>query len=234
MACVLSLSILVAGANAGIVAYEGDAFPEAVGWTRVGTMDADRSLDNGWFVQSVDLGVWAPLPGGEQDQYNRSLAEFAGTRGFFAEWRVQTDGPRSEIDGVAPASFVLGGERGISFHFTIAADLVRFLRDINDPIIWVDIDPAVPHTYRFEIYGDEFYRFTIDGSEIVSGVPEGFYPTSDSVIAWRAKSWYEPNTTRWDYIRFGTIVHEPATAAMLLAGAGVLVLCDRRRQRRVG
>ena len=94
---------------------------------------------------------------------------------------------------------------GIHYHFTIADDQVRFLRDPSVPIVWVDIEAGVPHTYRLELYGLELYVWCIDGEVVDSGVPEGPYPTSDSFIVFGAKAAGRPTTTRWDYIRYGTI-----------------------------
>ena len=135
---------------------------------------------------------------------------------------MRTDGPRSEIDGVAPAALVLGGLSGVLNHFTIADDRVRFLRDASVPIVWVDIEAGVPHTYRLELYGDQRYVWTIDDAVVDTGIPEGPFPTNDSVIAWAAESWFVESTTRWDYIRYG-VIPEPATGLLLLSTAGLFL-----------
>ena len=44
--------ILLGGmSRAAVVSYEGDALPEELGWERVGTFGAHRSLEDGRFVQ---------------------------------------------------------------------------------------------------------------------------------------------------------------------------------------
>ena len=49
----ITLVFATAGAaHAGIVSYEGDAFPETVGWNRVGTSDATREINEGLFIHS--------------------------------------------------------------------------------------------------------------------------------------------------------------------------------------
>ena len=49
---VILILLSTATAGAEVVSYEGDDLPEELGWKRVGTMDADRSLDTG-FLNSV-------------------------------------------------------------------------------------------------------------------------------------------------------------------------------------
>ena len=86
-----------------------------------------------------------------------SLEDFDGTPTFFVEWRIQTDGHRSEIVGVAPAALVAGSLGITNYHFTISRDQVRLIRDNLLPIVFVDVIPDVPHMYRLELYGNELY-----------------------------------------------------------------------------
>ncbi|MCH7702202.1 MAG: hypothetical protein IID37_10985 [Planctomycetes bacterium] len=202
----LVLVLALAGtAHGQVFSYECDSFPEDSGWEVVSQFcDPETWLDGGWYFQHVEPGCGGP-PGGGQDEYTRDIGEFADESTFFVEWVVETDGSNSEIDGVAPAALAAGGFAGILYHFTISADQVRFLRDASFPIVWVDIQPDVPHTYRLELYGAELYIWFIDGQVIDSGRPEGAYPNLFSLISWRGKSWYLESTTQWDYIRYGTI-----------------------------
>ncbi len=121
---------------------------------------------------------------------------------------MDTDGPRTEIVEVAPAYFVASGQRGIRYHFTIAEDQVRFLRGLPYPLVFVDIQPNVPHLYRLEVYGKYWFEWMIDGKVYSAGVPPKTYPTADSFIVWGNLSAQEPNTTRWDYIYYG-VPEEP-------------------------
>ena len=115
-AAIFTFSALPAAALGDVVAFEGGDFPEDTepAWQRFGTFDAERWISNGWFYQNVDLGDWAPPPGGEQDGYERSLGDFIGENEFFIEWRMETDGENSEIPGVAPAALVATGTTGVN------------------------------------------------------------------------------------------------------------------------
>jgi hypothetical protein len=170
-------------------------------------LQADRWLDNGWLVQEAEVDPDPPHEG-ERDSYRRELEDQAGVSSWCLSWRMITDGPEAFWD-VAPASIVAGGQSGVKYHFTIAKDQVRFLRDPYIPLVFADIDPAIPHTYRLELRGSGSYRFSIDGSEIDAGVPEGPYPTDDSFIVFGATASIEASTTRWDYIEFGPLEPTP-------------------------
>ena len=202
------IAILMAGTAAcgQVGTYEGDVFPESAGWDRVGTFDADRWIDGGWFGQYVDLGEWAPGPRGEADYYQRSIAEFAGASTFFVEWRVETNVPSAlfDVSGVATA-LVAGGRSTAFYHFTLTDESVRLIRSNFLPIIFAQVMPVVPHTYRLELYGSERYAWSIDGQMIDSGVPAAAYPADSSVLIWGTSHDVYDNIARWDYIRFGVI-----------------------------
>lgn len=216
-----------------VVSFEGDIFPEADGWSRETSLYfSNRSIEQGWLVQQAEIVPQNPpnLDLSEDDFYRRSIAEFTGAEGFFLEWRVVTDGPRYGFPNVAPASIVAYGFRNVGYHFTIADDQVRLIRDNLLPLVYVDIESGVPHTYRLELYGAESYSFLIDGQVVDSGVPEGAYPTADSAIVFggRAVHSVELTTVRWDYIRYG-VIPEPATGLLLLLGASAIIV--RRTQK---
>ena len=98
----------------------------------------------------------------------------------------------------------MGNFFGVSYHVTVSRDLVQFLRDVNLPIWFIEVQPNIPHTYRIELYPDR-YTFYIDGYVADEGLPEGPFPAYDSLITWRGKSWYLPCHNAWDYIRYGVI-----------------------------
>ena len=161
-------------------------------------------IDEGLYHQRLDLDACPPGPGGGQDSYDRWITDFNGEPKFFLEFRVQTDGHRSEIPGGAPTVVAMGNFFGVVYHITVAEDLIKFLRDVDLPIWFIEIEPGVPHTCRIELYPKR-YGFYIDGYLIDEGVPEGPFPAHDSRISWRGKSWRLPCENAWDYIRYGVI-----------------------------
>jgi len=204
--------------------YEGAVFPEALGWERVGTVDADRWLENGWLRHYTDLGAWAPGPIGEQDFYRRSISEFVGAPTFFVECRVVTDVPSElfDVSGVATA-IVAGGRSGVHYHFTLTDERVRLIRSNFLPITFASIDAAIPHVYRLELHGAELYVWSIDGQVVDAGLPEGAYPAESSVLIWGTSHDEYDNTTRWDYVRYGVI---PLDASGDFDGSGNVDLFD--------
>jgi len=88
----------------------------------------------------------------------------------------------------------------------------------------------VPHTCRLEVYGTEYFESSIDSVVMDAGLPEDTFPTADALLGFGARYYLSPHTSRWDYVRFGTIP-EPGTGVLLLVGAG-WALGRRRRVRR--
>jgi len=198
----LTLLGLAVPATAQVVSYECNSFPEEFGFERIKRLfPPERWLDNGLFFLHCEV-VFPQRCEGEDDFYRWPLEAFAGVPHFVVQWRVITDGPRSEILDVAPASLVAGGRSGIVFHSTIARDQVRYFIDLHLPV-WIDIEPDTPHEFRLDIFSKFWYEFSIDGKVHVAGVPEGTYPTADSRITWGARAACHDSTTAFDYIRFG-------------------------------
>ncbi len=205
----LAALVLLCGVRglADVVSYECGSLPTEAGWY-VGQnwCNTEEWVANGYFFQRVEFCEGYDPPAGQRSSYKHSLADFIGTAAFFVEWRVETTGVRSELPFTAPASLVSTNGGGVSYHFTISADQVRFIRDIPDfPILWPEIDPGVPHTYRVEQYGVDLYVVYIDGEVLDSGIPEGPHPAYDPRISMRAKAEFVESTTVWDYIRWGHI-----------------------------
>ncbi len=205
----LAALLLLGGARcvADVVSYECDSFPVEAGWY-VGQnwCETVEWVSDGKFCQRVAFCEGYDPPEGQQSSYRHLLDEFIGTPRFFVEWRIETTGARSELPFTAPASFVSHNGGGVSYHFTISKDQVRFIRDIPEfPILWPEIEPSVPHTYRVEHYGTELYVVYIDGEIADSGIPEGPHPAYDPRISIRAKAQFVESTTVWDYIRWGDI-----------------------------
>ncbi len=203
---------LAAFTNAQVTLYECDVFPEEADapWERISTFDVDRWIDDpGWFYHFVELGIWEPPPIGEMDFYRRSISQYAGEEAFFIQWEVQSGAPRSDIDpevNGTPCVLVVTGDGSANYHFTMTDERVRFIRNTVFPVIFVDIDPDLPHTYRLELYWDELYAWYVDGELIDSGVPYGVLPREDSRITWGSRYYLAEHTTRWNYVRYGRII----------------------------
>ena len=191
-------------AYAGVVAYEGNAFPEDCGFQRVGTFDVDRWVNHGWFGHYVERGNWEPLPYGEDDYYDFGLASFMGAP-FFIEWRMISDAPDSEVDQQNGAAIVVLVGGPVTYHFNIASGLARILRGIQYPVQYFYIEPGVAHTYRLEVFGGDYFEFRIDNQIADSGEPEDVFPTRDALMSFGTGYYLAESSSVWDYVRFGVI-----------------------------
>ncbi|TWT45564.1 hypothetical protein RAS1_19920 [Phycisphaerae bacterium RAS1] len=193
-----------------VFVYECAQPPPEAGWQVVQIWcDPRQWIDAGWFNQHVELCPGYPPPGGQQGVYRRLLAELAGATDSYVEWRVETDAARSEIPWGGGA-IIAAADDGSGYSFYIARDQAKLNRSNSLPIIFVDIVPGTPHTYRLEVRGAALYVWYVDGQVADSGVPVAAFPGANPEISWRAKAAWQANTTRWDYIRYGTI---PADAS---------------------
>ncbi len=193
---------------ADVVPYECDSFPEDSGWDIIQIFcEPELWIEDGWFFQRLDL--CPDDPPGQQAAYERSLDDFIGEEQFFIEWIVETDADRAEIPFGGGAALATGGNGPVRYTFFITRDLVKLNRDNTLPIIFVDIEPDVPHTYRLELFGAELYVWYIDGNVADSGKPEGPYPSGNPGLVFVARSVLSDNSTRWNYIRYGTIPANP-------------------------
>ena len=201
-----SAVIASATARAQIVSYECTSFPEDEGWEHIDVLfPADRWLQEGWLHQQAEIAAPGPPQVSEEDLYRQSLGDFDGAATFFLDWRMETDGTQKGFPNISPAAIVAGGFAGVLYHFTIAENQVRLIRDTLLPVVFAHIEPGTAHTFRLELFGDEWYSFYVDGRLIDSGIPEGRYPTTDSRITFGARAGLDGETTRWDYVRFGVI-----------------------------
>lgn len=205
--CLAVILLLGWGRACGSVfSYECDSFPVDGSWEVLQNWcDPMEWVDQGHFYQQTDFCDGYDPPEGQQSSYTRSLDEFIGSQAFFMEWRVRTDGDRSEILYSAPAAFSVWSIGGVNYRFSIAADQVLFVRDNLLPIVWFDVTPALAHTYRLEMYGGAWYSLYVDGTVLDSGMPEGPYPSNSPAVNFRAKAQFVESTTVWDYVRWGDI-----------------------------
>ncbi|TWT44112.1 hypothetical protein RAS1_05190 [Phycisphaerae bacterium RAS1] len=203
--CATFAMVVTSATQAEVFTYECDTPPLSV-WEVAGEWCSPlESLKNGLLIHQVDLCPGWPPPGGQFVFYTRSLADFDGAATFFVQWELQTNGDSSEFVGVCPASLSLGSFGPVFYQIVIARDTAKFHRDDGLPNIYISIAPDVPHTYRLELFGADLYTWYIDGMVVASGVPEGAYPSFYPAMNFGTRAWRLPNTTRWNYIRYGTI-----------------------------
>ncbi len=205
----LVVSLLLAGvpALAEVVSYEAtSSFPEeGNGWDRSTFCAPERTIDDGLMRQVVEPGECAAPPSGDRDSYTRAIGAFTGSRAFFMEWVVFSEGDNSEFTWGAPA-VITAWSFGVPFYgFTIARDEVKFVQDAFVVILFVPIAPDVFHKHRLEVYWDAEYRWYIDDQLVHTGTPGAGYPDFNPAINWRAKSAFMESTVAWDYIRYGDI-----------------------------
>jgi len=193
--------------DAQVLVYECDTFPEKANppWTRdLRPHPAARWLDNGQLFQHAEMALEGKILVPEDDVYRFDLIGVAGTPAFFAEWCVETDADAA-LGAVAPIAFSLSGFLGVLYHTTTGVDLSRLIRDSSLPIEYTYFTQSSSHIYRLEHFGADWFRYFVDNVEIASGIPEGYYPTPDSQIAFHGRAAAGPTTVQWDYIRFGVI-----------------------------
>ena len=213
---VLVLVLATSAVSADVYTYECDVLPRPAGWI----------LSQGWcgcppepcegtqWIEDGKLfqqnGLCEGVEGANFVSHFRPIEEHSTTGGWFAEWRMVTDGISEELLFVAPASVVVWDANAMLYHFTIADDQVRFVRDFDFPVLYFDIGPGT-HTYRLELYGkdlDETYLVYIDGQLQDSGAPEGplFNPvTGNAQVNFRSKAVLVPSTAIWSYFRWGDL-----------------------------
>ncbi len=192
--------------SAEVFSWECNSLPVDGGWTFLGEFcEPTTWIADGSYFQEVDDDTCPNEPVGESEGYRRELVDFLDHPQFWVEWRVEGDGPASELFAGAPTALGLANSFGISYTFFIARDMAKLNRDNLLPIIFATFDAGVAHTHRLELFGDELYAWYIDGDLVDSGVPEGPFPSFDAFIVWAGSSWHEPALNRWDYIRYGDL-----------------------------
>jgi len=205
LATVMLLFCTSRAPNAGVTCYEGNVFPEEVEWMRQGSGTALRWLEGSWFVQEIRAWYDPPvMTGGDHDSYLAHLSAYAGAP-FFAEWRMMSDAPASEVDHHNGAALLTMVGGPTTYHFNMANGLARLIRGYQFPGLYFFIEPDVPHIYRLEVFGGDWFELWIDGILAAADVPEGIFPTPDALMSFGGLYYLSGHTTRWDYVRYGRI-----------------------------
>ena len=102
-----TLFLLSVPLNANVVQYDCNVLPEEAGFERNAVYDPEGWIQDGWFLQSIDVGQGTGgAYDGDYDAYHYDLTPFIGFP-FFIEWRMMTDAPNSEVDVRNGGAFVV-------------------------------------------------------------------------------------------------------------------------------
>lgn len=206
---------------ADVYSFECDSLPTSSGWTLNQVVcDPQQFSEDGHLFQEVPLCEENPEWSTRID-HEKDIEDLGGLTSWFIEWRMMTTGISEEIPFVAPAALVAFDGNGMTYHFTIADDRVRFIRDLELPILYFDIVPGM-RTFRVELFGvdlGETYVVYIDGEIVDSGETEGpfFNPPWQAGVKFRAKSNLVPSVSTWTHIRWGPL-QNPGSADYTLNG----------------
>ena len=222
MALIGWVAVAVAQASPYWVAYEGDDFPENVGWARfyAPRYPAVRSIDAGALVIDSSANERIYDYYAVERQINPNPGEM-----FVAEWRVQAD--------------VLSSPFNISdVGMVIARDGIGIveLEFYDDRVIshadnWsLPITPGVPHCYRLTSSDMIRYTLLVDGTTPQAGVWD---PNTlvESTVGWgdTTEGGGIRSVSTWDYVRFGVV---PETSSSGACAMIALWLAGTRSYRR--
>jgi len=214
----------VATAEEYWVAYEGNDFPENVGWERTygdGNWppedEPDRWLEDGALVIDTmrDPSLW------EYYSVNRSIDPGPGEL-FIAEWRLRVD----EVGGWAPydPSVVIARDEPPG-HAGFAFNVDQFYALEED--VWIPVAPGCYHEYRLESSDMDSYDLFVDGAHVHSGWFDGDTFMS-SFVNFGPGVQGGSSHSNWDFVRFG-VVPEPS-AGLLFGSAGLTVMGRKARR----
>jgi len=176
------------------VNYEGDVFPEEVGWERYTTGGgATRSIQNGvLLLESTDPLVSDVYLLDRQGQLDAGLGEM-----FYAEWRMRLL-PGSGIADVD--CFMARDSEAGDINMTWSSDYFWSLHDDHE----FPIDATEFHCYRVESTNMVEYDFFIDGAYRFTGFfdPPG---VTSSWVYFGDSSIGQASSSEWDYFRFGVM-----------------------------
>ena len=212
----LTLALAVAGARADQywITYEGNDFPENVGWTRITfNGEAIRFLDQGNLVIDSRASIMIA------DFYHMDLA---GTLDpdpgemFIAQWRLLVE----ESTTLGDPTFEIRSDDDLAVLFTIDEDT---LYSVFEPLVRVRFTPGAFHEFELRSSDMRAYGLYIDGNLALDG---SFWPSvAGSFVSWGDGVQGAASLARWDYFRFG-VVPEPNSA--LLFSLAFMIRRDRR------
>ena len=210
----------VATAEQYWIAYEGNDFPENVGWDRHWGVHVppgdpnsvpERSIEDGVFVLDTTCDIWL----NDYYQIERSIDPAAGEL-FVAEWRVAVD----ELLVYWDAGIVIARDEPpghVAFRFGTDSVLIS-TEDLEFEL------GSGFHSFRLESPDLDEYDLYVDGGLLHQGTFES-ESLLESYVAFGNGAHGASSLSRWDYVRFGTIP-EPSSGTLL----SVAFLARRNRR----
>ena len=220
-AVALTLAANSASADPYWIAYEGNDFPENVGWDRHWGVHVppgdpnstpDRSIEDGVFVLDTTSDIWL------YDYYeiDRAIDPELGET-FVAEWRVAVD----ELLVYWDTTLVIARDDppgDVTLRFGVDSVLV-YTEDIEFQI------GAGYHDFRFESQDMREFDLFLDGSHLHHGLFES-ESLLQSFVAFGNGAAGASALSRWDHVRFG-VIPEPKAWAVAVLSAALFVIHGR-------
>jgi len=205
------------------IAWEGDDWPEAVGYTRswgnwqgLHQGGANRTLEDGVLTYDslYDPGVWDSYYMEDAVSLNPQDDEV-----FVCQWRLKVD----VVDGPDDPGIGIVSDDGWALGFAFAEDHIR---SIFEDYLEIPFAPYAWHEYRIVSTDMRQYALWIDGQVARLGTFGAVFP--GSYVGWGEGTQGAASLHHWDYFRFG-IVPEPRALAILVL-AWVTVSRGARRE----
>jgi len=200
------------------IAWEGDDWPEAVGYTRswgnwhgLHQGGANRTLEDGVLTYDslYDPGVW-------DSYYMEDFGPLELGPGQIAvmEWKLKVD--QAYIGGDPGVG--LNSEDGWNLGYVFAEDHIRSL---SEDYLQIPFAPYTWHEYRIVSSDLRTYELFIDGVLAHEGILEHVFPGSHVGFGDAGQNWHTGSLHQWDYFRFGIVPEPRASVVIMLFGVTV-------------
>jgi hypothetical protein len=191
-----------------VVTSEFFSHPTKEGWTLLGQQgDVTTWVFDGIYFQDFPHNC-PPGPVCDLEAMRMSIESFNGRPRWFYEYRCSATSDHTEIPAAAPTVLAIGNFAGNNYHVTLASDKVKLSGDADLPILFLNVQPDVPHTIRLELFNDPppaMFHWYVDSVLVLEGLADSPFPDFDSRITWQGETWMQPTLNAWYYIRYGDI-----------------------------
>ena len=195
------------------IAYEGNDFPEEVGWER-NWGDWEGHYHGGAY-RSLEGGVLTIDSLHDEGVYDFAIIEAPGqidpgpAELFVMEWRLKVDEVTGPYD-YDPEVVVCADTHWIVGLLFSEDELVSVFEDFAS----TPIAPGVFHDYRLLSWDMLSYELYID--DVLASQGTFWQSASESYVAWGDSVQGAASLSHWDYFRFG-VVPEPASLWLITA-----------------